>query len=353
MLDWFWPAALILLPAPLLVQKWLSAIPETEARLRVAQLDSWPTTQKLTNPNNNTASALNPWLLTVLLWLSWIFLIIGLARPHWTGDAVELPVSGRDLMLAVDISQSMDERDMQLDDQAVNRLQVVKFVVRNFIKRRTGDRLGLILFGSNAYLQTPLTFDRNTVETLLMEAELGLAGKRTAIGDALALGAKRLNDQALESRVIILLTDGANTAGQFSPMEATELAQQLNVKIYTIGLGAESMQMRSFFGTREVNPSRDLDEASLRQIAESTNGQFFRARNPEELEAIYRSIDELEPTEKDPEIYRPIKSISHYFWLASLLSLSGLMLLRWSLPYLTRTHSGQINQPPINNGRHQ
>ena len=335
MLDWFWPAVLIVLPAPLLIRRWLSTEPEAQIRLRVAQLDSWPDIDK----QNNNSAAKNPWLFTLLIWLSWIFLILGLARPHWTGDIVELPVAGRDLMLAVDISQSMDERDMQLDDQAVNRLQVVKFVVRDFIKRRSGDRLGLILFGSNAYLQTPLTFDRATVETLLMEAELGLAGKRTAIGDAIALGAKRLNDQALESRVLVLLTDGANTAGQFSPMEATELATQLNVKIYTIGLGAESMKLRSFFGTREVNPSRDLDESSLREIAETTGGQFFRARNPKELEAIYRAIDELEPTEKDPEIYRPIKSISHYFWFASLVTLITLLLIRWSLPLLNRSSS--------------
>lgn len=325
MLDWFWPMALLLLPLPLVIQRWLPPVKQSMPRLLVAQLNSWPGDQNSTNPNRHS---IERWLL-LFLWVSWLSLVIGLARPHWTGDAVELPVSGRDLMLAVDISQSMDERDMQLDDRAVNRLQVVKFVLRDFIQRRVGDRLGLILFGSNAYLQTPLTFDRNTVQTLMLEAELGLAGKRTAIGDAIALGAKRLNDQALDSRVIVLLTDGANTAGRFTPSDAANLAQQLNVKIYTIGLGADSMQVSSFFGTREVNPSRDLDEQSLRDIAEKTGGQFFRARNPDELDEIYRAIDRLEPTEKDPQIYRPIKSIGHWFWLISFASMTCLIVIRW------------------------
>jgi len=201
---------------------------------------------------------------------------------------------------------------MRLNNKPANRLAVVKQVVSNFIEQRSGDRMGLILFGSNAYLQAPLTFDARTVSTFLNEAQIGLAGKKTAIGDAIGLTIKRLQDNPEQSRVMILLTDGANTAGEIEPLKAAELAASNGVKIYTIGLGADVMEVSSFFGTRKVNPSRDLDENALREIARQTGGAFFRARDTEELQKIYQFIDDLEPTEKDPEIYRPQQSLYHW-----------------------------------------
>jgi len=219
----------------------------------------------------------------------------------------------------VDISGSMEIKDMEINGKAVDRLSIVKVVLNDFIDRREGDRLGLILFGSNAYLQTPLTFDRETVRTFLNEAALGLAGKKTAIGDAIALAAKRLESNPAESRVLVLLTDGANTAGEIEPVKAAELAAQMGIRIHTIGLGADSMEVTSFFGSQRVNPSRDLDEDSLRKIADLTGGKFFRARNTGELEEIYTIIDQLEPTEKDPEIYRPQTSLYQWPLLAALI----------------------------------
>jgi Ca-activated chloride channel family protein len=194
--------------------------------------------------------------------------------------------------------------------------------------------LGLVLFGSQAYLQVPLTFDWQTVQTLMNEAQIGLAGKKTAIGDAIGLTIKRLQSHPEQSRVVILLTDGANTAGEVEPLKAAELAQQSNVKIYTIGLGADAMEVASFFGSRQVNPSRDLDEVTLQKMADITGGHYFRARDSKELEKIYDMIDQLEPTEKDPEIFRP--QVNIYYWplafaliISFLISLQALGLFRY------------------------
>jgi Ca-activated chloride channel family protein len=254
-------------------------------------------------------------------------LLTALARPHILGDVVELPTSGRDLMLAIDISGSMDIEDMKWQGRPVNRLFTVKKVLNDFVSQRQGDRLGLVLFGSQAYLQAPLTFDWQTVQTLMNEAQIGLAGKKTAIGDAIGLTIKRLQSHPEQSRVVILLTDVANTSGEVEPLKAAELAQQSNVKIYTIGLGADAMEVSNFFGTRQVNPSRDLDEATLQKMANITGGHYFRALDSKELEKIYDMIDQLEPTEKDPEIFRP--QINVYYWpLAIALLISFIISLK-------------------------
>jgi Ca-activated chloride channel family protein len=189
-----------------------------------------------------------------------------------------------------------------------------------------GDRLGLILFGTQAYLQTPLTFDRKTVMTLLNESAIGLAGDNTAIGDAIGLAVKRLKNQPANSRVLILMTDGANTAGEVSPLKAAELAADNQLKIYTIGIGADEMIVRSFFGSHKVNPSRDLDEDTMIKIAKSTGGRYFRARNTDELNNIYMLLDKLEPVEKDKQYFRPRSEL--YFWPLSLaLIITGFLCL--------------------------
>jgi Ca-activated chloride channel family protein len=162
------------------------------------------------------------------------------------GEPIEQAISGRDLMLAIDLSGSMEEQDFMIEQQRVDRLTATKYVAEQFISRRVGDRLGLILFGTNAYLQTPLTFDRQTITILLNEAVLGLAGDNTAIGDAIGLAVKRLKKQTTDSRVMVLLTDGANTAGEVTPIKAAEIAAENHLKIYTIGIGADEMVVRSF-----------------------------------------------------------------------------------------------------------
>ena len=215
-------------------------------------------------------------------------------------------------MLAVDLSGSMEEEDFIIKGDKVDRLTATKYVAGEFIQRRVGDRLGLILFGEKAYLQTPLTFDRLTVKTLLYESAIGLAGKSTAIGDAIGLAVKRLREKDDKSRVLILLTDGANTAGEVEPLAAAELAAREKLKIYTIGIGADEMVMRSIFGSRRVNPSADLDEKTLSAIANKTGGRYFRARDIEQLEQIYALLDDLEPIEKDVQRFRPQAAL--YYW---------------------------------------
>lgn len=258
--------------------------------------------------------------------LAWAALIGAAIRPQWIGSAVSIPISGRDLLLAVDISGSMETADLFIRGQPATRLQVVKQVAGDFIERRAGDRVGLILFGRRAYLQTPLTFDRLTTRALLEESEIGLAGKETAIGDAIGLAVKRLREEPEQNRVLILLTDGANTAGAVEPLKAADLAAAEGVKIYTIGVGADEMMVRSLFGSRRVNPSADLDEDALTAIADKTGGRYFRARDTRSLMQIYELLDRLEPAAEEQDVLRPPAEL--YWWpLAAALGLSLLIAL--------------------------
>jgi Ca-activated chloride channel family protein len=164
-------------------------------------------------------------------------------------------------------------------------------------------------------LQVPLTLDRETVKVLLMEAFIGLAGEKTAIGDAITLAVKRIHDQEVDAseQVLILLTDGANTAGEIEPLKAAQLAQQVGLRIYTIGIGAEQLEVASLIGgRRNVNPSADLDEDTLTSIAELTGGRYFRAKDTAGLQGIYQLVDELEPVEEPEAGFRPVKSL--YYW---------------------------------------
>jgi Ca-activated chloride channel family protein len=302
-----WPWLLTLLPLPLLLRHLLPADSSTrDAALRVPFLADF---RFAGSPHSNVITRRG---ILWLAFLAWLLLVLAVARPQWLGDPIELPVSGRDLMLAVDLSGSMEVEDFVLNGKPVNRLYATQQIAGDFIERRIGDRIGLILFGRQAYLQTPLTFDRKTVHTLLSEAVIGLAGKETAIGDAIGLAVKRLRNKDQDSRVLILLTDGANTAGEVEPIKAAELAAEEGLKIYTIGIGADEMMVRSLFGTRRVNPSADLDEKTLKAIAEKTGGRYFRARDTDELEKIYQLLDKLEPVDKDTRVFRPTTAL--FFW---------------------------------------
>ncbi|MEQ1740637.1 MAG: VWA domain-containing protein [Methyloglobulus sp.] len=318
MIHFEWPWLLLVLPLPLLV-RWLFPARMTveQAALKVPFLDDFSDSQTQSVTQNQKWPL---WLASI----AWVLLVLACTRPQWLGEPIEQAVSGRDLMLAVDLSGSMEVQDFFINKRAVDRLTAIKYVAADFINRRVGDRIGLILFGTQAYLQTPLTFDRKTVMTLLDESAIGLAGDNTAIGDAIGLAVKRLKNQPADSRVLILLTDGANTAGEVSPLKAAELAAANQLKIYTIGVGADEMIVRSFFGSRKVNPSTDLDENALVKIAESTGGRYFRARNADELNNIYMLLDQLEPIEKDKQFFRPRTDL--FYWpLAMALALSGLI----------------------------
>ncbi len=333
MIRFVWPWVFALLPLPWLVYRFAPpALAAEDAALWVPQLDPF----RLARHERDRRRP-GGWPLYLAL-LCWLLLVSAAARPEWLGDPVELPVSGRELLLAVDLSGSMRTGDFQIDGQPANRLTALKSVARPFIERRVGDRIGLILFGEQPYVQAPLTFDRATVLQFLDEAVVGLAGERTAIGDAIGLALKRTaSAEQARRRVLILITDGANTAGELPPLKAAELAASQGLKIYTIGVGADRMEVRDFFFSRTVNPSADLDEETLRAIAERTGGRYFRARDRDELEQIYAQLDRLEPVAEDSEVFRPVTAL--FFWPlaaaligAAVLALKELWPERWRRP---------------------
>lgn len=324
MITLHWPWALLALPLPLLVYLALPATqPAPGAALKT------PFLGELGEPATLDTNVVRTFWRRWRLWLAvvaWCLAVLAAARPQWLGEPAALPTSGRDLMLAVDISGSMKETDFRLRGQTVSRIVATKWVANDFIGRRNGDRIGLILFGDQAYLQAPLTFDRNTVQTLLGEAAIGLAGKKTAIGDAIGLAVKRMQEGKETSQVLVLLTDGANTAGAMEPVQAAQLAAETGLRIHTIGIGADEMLVRGLFGSRRVNPSAELDEKTLQAIAEATGGRYFRARDTGELQQIYALLDELEPVEQDSDYFRPQKAL--YPWpLGAAVTLAGLLAM--------------------------
>ncbi len=241
--------------------------------------------------------ARNRWIIVrwILLWLVWISFVIAAMSPQWVDKHVEIRQSGYDIMLAVDLSESMLEADFRLRQNEITRLQAVKTVLIPFVDKRIGDRIGLILFASQAYLQSPLTLDNQAIKTFIERAVIGLAGRKTAIGDAIGLAVKKLRERPEESRVLILLTDGENTAGSLSPLKAAEIAKQYNIRIYTIGVGA--IPNGSMF-------QRGFDESTLRQIAQLTGGTYFSATDLNALSQVYDTIDNtLQKTEADSRIY--------------------------------------------------
>jgi Ca-activated chloride channel family protein len=342
MLEFTWPWAFFALPLPLLVYAFLAKAARQDAALFV------PFYQRLSQlKTDSTRSDTNRILKLICLVLIWVALVLAASRPQWVGEAIQLPSSGRDLMLAVDISGSMEARDMVINNVQLSRFEVMKVVVSDFAVRREGDRLGLILFAAHAYIQTPLTFDRNTVAKLISELEIGMIEESaTAIGDAIGLGVKHLRERPENSRVLVLLTDGVNNAGAISPIQAGQLAQTENIRIYTIGMGADSLVQRSFQGSRAINPSAELDEENLTLIAETTGGRYFRARNVEDLVEIYAELDTLETIEQDVQTFRPINVL--FYWplgAAVLLSfLLALLSLPWSM-ILKRNASERENRP--------
>ena len=318
--QWLW--MLVLLPLPLIVRWLLKPRKSIEGvALKVPFLEDFQ------QDGESLAMKNSKIIILLLASLAWFALVIASAKPIWIGDSVELPVSGRDLMLAVDLSGSMQEQDFELNGRLVDRLVATKVVAGDFIQRRKGDRIGLILFGDRAYLQAPLTFDRKTVYTLLHESALGLAGEKTAIGDAIGLAIKRLRKENDQEHILILMTDGANTAGVVSPHEAAIQAAQEGLKIYTVGIGSENTASRSIFGFNLPAAQTDLDEKTLKSIAQVTGGKYFRARDTQEFQQIYEELDKLVPVEKDVESWRPQTDLFRWpLGLALLLSLLTLII---------------------------
>lgn len=341
MIELVWPWMLILLPLPWLLPRRRTPVSMDEQAplvpfyARISRIQ-----QEL---GGVPAPSQNSRLRQFLMALAWLALVLAACRPQMIGEPIQLDVSGRDLMLAVDVSPSMQEQDMIWLGYQATRLHVVKEVVKDFVTKRQGDRIGVILFGTQPYVQVPLTFDLKTVNQLVDEAMLGIAGRATAIGDAVALAVKRLRERPEQSRVLILLTDGANTAGEIPPLKAAELAAAEHIKIYSIGIGAEEVMRPGIFGYRRENPSIDLDEAMLKEMAALTGGQYFRARSSSELEMVYEAVNLLEPVSQEQKFYRPVKPL--FYWpLAIALGLSALLILGRAMP-LDRVRRRLAGQP--------
>jgi len=338
MISLLWPWALAVLPLPFILRLLLPRAKKADdAALRVPDLSYYHVSE-----SSDYASRSARWPL-LLYTLAWVCLIVAASRPQWTGDTIELPVSGRDLMLAIDISKSMDH-PIRHGQRQVSRIAATKAVASAFIEKRVGDRIGLILFGDQAYVQAPLTFDRTTVNILLQEAFTGLAGQATAIGDAIGLAVKRLDSEQnrtrqslpatekhtyADDRVLILLTDGVSNRGEIRPLKAAELAARKGLRIHTIGIGNRG--------------SRELDEVTLKQIAQITGGRYFRAYNTADLQQIYVLLDQLEPVEKDVKSYRPVKSL-FYIPLTASFALAALLALLVHRPHINLPGFGRRKQ---------
>lgn len=324
-----WPWWLLALPLPLLARRWLPPVRNTSPALKVpfgARLDA-----VAGRGGHGGRRGAAGWL----AWLAWAMLCVAAARPQQLGEAVQPPQAGRDMMLALDLSGSMSEPDMQLGGRPVDRLTAAKAVLADFLDRRQGDRVGLIVFGRRAYALTPLTGDLDTVRQQLTDSVIGLAGQETAIGDAIGLAVKRLRgpsngmaggDQpAQKEHVLILLTDGVNTAGMLEPLKAAELASDAGVRVHTVAFGGEGAL--SLFGFQLPMPGAgdEIDEATLRKVAEQSGGRFFRARDTAELAGIYAEIERLEPIEQPGEAVRP--RIERYAWPLAIAVLLALLAL--------------------------
>ena len=319
MLDFLWPWVWLLSPVPLAAAFWgRKRRTPSRGALYVPDFADFCDI----DPGHTDWKGWRALLFPPLLWLIWLSLLAACSRPVWFGEPIELPREGRDIFLALDISGSMRERDMVLGGRRVDRLTAVKQVVGEFTQARTGDRLGLILFGSQAFLQSPLTHDLKALGVFVDEAVIGLAGEKTAIGDAIGLALKHgVDDGEERDQVLILLTDGLNNAGGSDPREAARLSVEKDLKIYTIGIGASGRG--SFFSRRQI------DIPLLRDVAQITGGRFFFGGNLNELRQIYKRIEKLEPRPSDSKYRRPQYPLFP-FPLALALGLSVWALL-WEL----------------------
>jgi Ca-activated chloride channel family protein len=294
MLEFAWPWAFALLPLPILIWRWLPPYRARQASVQVPFFERLAAATGQT-PQQGAVVRRRRAVQMVVATLAWILIVAALARPQWVGDPLSREVSARDLVLAVDISGSMDQRDFRTaDGQMLTRLDGVKRVIKDFISRRHGDRIALILFGTRAYVQVPFTQDLATAEQLLDQAEVGMAGQQTAIGDTIGLAIKTMEKSTAKQKLLILLTDGNDTASRVPPEHAADIAQQNGVVVYTIGVGDPA-----------ASGENRVDLSVLKNVANTTRGRFFRAEDGAQLQAIYADIDKLAPAKLDTLSWRP------------------------------------------------
>ena len=250
--------------------------------------------------------------------------IMALARPQEGYKRTEILSTGVDIMLALDTSGSMQALDFIKNEKRDTRLAMVKGVVSKFIKNRTNDRMGMVVFGSEAYTQCPLTLDQNILQSFLSKLDIGMAGDSTAIGSAVGIAVKRLKDLKSDSKLIILLTDGRNNAGNLAPLQAAKTAKAFGIKIHTIGVGTRGKApflVNSIFGQRYVYQEVDIDEGTLKEISKITGGQYFRATDLESLKSIYKQIDQMEKSEVKVFDHSDYTELFHYFLIPAILLL--------------------------------
>lgn len=300
-----WPWLLLAVPLPWLLRAVLPPLRDAGPALRV------PWSGRLAGIAGAPAAALRTQGMPGLAWLAWSLLCLAAARPLAWGETVQPAHASRELMLAVDLSASMGERDMLVGGEVVDRLTAAKAVIADFLERRAGDRVGLLVFGRGAYVLAPATADLDTVRDQLLDTQVALAGRETAIGDAIGLGVKRLQAREAGDRVLVLLTDGVNTAGVLDPMKAAAIARDEGVRIHTIAFGGQGEEL-AVFGFRLPSGGSEIDEAALAAIAETTGGRSFRARDTEALAGIYAEIDRIEPVQAPGEALRP--RLERYHW---------------------------------------
>lgn len=262
-----------------------------------------------------------------LVYLVWVLLCLAAMRPQIVGEPHRLQNESRDIMLVLDLSTSMLEPDFSYKGRRITRLDAVKNVVTEFADKRANDRIGLVLFGTRAYLQAPLTFDKAGVKQILASMQAGMAGESTSIGDALALALKNLvQDEQKNEKVIILLTDGENNDGSLSLAQAIKMAADEKIKNYTIGVGAPS----AFF--KMLSLSSGIDEQGLKLLAEVTKGQYFKAESTADLQRVYQLIDQLEPSLNDERFVRDIKELYYIPLLGAFVLATGLIFLLRRMP---------------------
>lgn len=329
MFEFAWPWMGLLVLLPLLVRLLAPALRRADrlATLRFPRLDMVKNAFGAYSQSDFRQGK----LFLVLLWLAWLGLVGALMRPQIVDQMAEVTSEGYDIMLAVDLSGSMQALDFSNGDQRVNRLDVAKEAVGNFVKDRKNDRIGLILFGQSAYEYAPLTRDTQSIGKMLQATAINMAGDGTAIGDAIGLAVKSLRDRPEKSRIIVLLTDGADNSSTLPPLQAAKLAKDYGIRIYTIGIGSNGeVPFPDEYG-HIVMAEFPMDEDLLRAIANKTDGGFFRATDAEALQDVYKHIDELEKSKLDKRqylirkpLYRyPLGAALGFLALISLLPLSG------------------------------
>lgn len=323
MIQFSWPWIFVLLPAPWLLQ---TALGKRSQSVRIPP-DLASAFQQLEIRGNRSLN-----IQSILLWLAWSLALLSISQPWLPGDSSAQPVNGRAIALVVDVSASMERRDFKLNGELNDRLSVVKEIAHEFITARAGDRLSLVLYGKQAFIASPLTFDLNALSSILDGAGIGMAGKSTAIGDALGLAIQTLRDDPAASKAIVLLSDGTNNSGSVEPEGAASLAKSMSIRIHSIALGSEDGQL-SGYATAQ---SADLDEDTLRAVSDTSGGAFFRAATREDLHTVYEKIDQLE-TALVPAPPVILKHDLHLWPLAALLIL--LMTMATAQRYRERSMS--------------